>query len=94
MYISNYGIELTSMTEADLEMVRGWRNQSNVSSYMFFQEEISEERQKEWFASLSEKDVYLMIVNQGKKIGVINVKDINWRTVSYTHLTLPTSTHV
>lgn len=79
MYISNYGIELTSMTEADLEMVRAWRNQSNVSSYMFFQEEISEERQKEWFASLNEKDVYLMIVNQGKKIGVINVKDINWR---------------
>ena len=78
MRISNYGVELISMTDSDLEMVRAWRNQPDVSGYMFFQEEITEERQKEWFDSLNESDVYLMIVNQGKKIGVINVKNIDW----------------
>lgn len=78
MRISNYGIELQSMAESDLEMVRNWRNRADVSEFMFFQEEITPERQHEWFQSLSKKDVYLMIEYQGEKIGVINVKNINW----------------
>jgi len=78
MRISNYGIELISMTESDLEMVRAWRNQPDVSDYMFYQEEITEEDQKKWFDSLTLSDAYLMIVTEGKKIGVINVKDIDW----------------
>ncbi len=78
MRISNYGIELISMTASDLEMVRTWRNHPDVSDYMFYQNTITEERQRKWFKSLDEKDVYLMIVNQGKKIGVINVKNIDW----------------
>lgn len=78
MRISNYGIELISMTDSDLEIVRAWRNQPNVAQYMFFQKEISKEDQKKWFRSLNESQCYLMIVSQGKKIGVINVKNINW----------------
>ncbi|NVK66518.1 MAG: GNAT family N-acetyltransferase [Flavobacteriales bacterium] len=78
MRISNYGVELQSMVESDLEMVRNWRNRSDVSEFMFFQEEITPEQQHEWFESLSNKDVYLMILHQSEKIGVINVKNINW----------------
>lgn len=79
MRISNYGIELQSMTESDLEMVRIWRNRSDISEFMFFQEEITPERQHAWFQSLNtKKDVYLMIMHHGEKIGVINVKNINW----------------
>jgi RimJ/RimL family protein N-acetyltransferase len=78
MRISNYGIELVSMTDSDLEMVRKWRNLPEVSDYMFFQKEISEQSQKEWFDSLNASDVYLMIISEGKKIGVINVKNIDW----------------
>ncbi|MDG1332113.1 MAG: GNAT family N-acetyltransferase [Crocinitomicaceae bacterium] len=66
------------MTDSDLEMVRTWRNHPDVSDYMFYQKTITKERQKSWFRSLDKTDVYLMIVNQGKKIGVINVKNINW----------------
>ena len=40
MKISNYGLELISLTESDLEMVRNWRNQPDVTEFMFFQEEI------------------------------------------------------
>lgn len=79
MRITNYGIELISMTDSDLEMVRTWRNQPDVSDYMFYQEEITEDAQKEWFDSLDENDVYLMIACKGIKIGVINVKNINRR---------------
>ncbi len=78
MRISNYGVELQSMAESDLEMVRTWRNRDDVSEFMFFQEEITPERQHDWFQSLSKKDVYLMIQHKGEKIGVINVKNINW----------------
>ncbi len=80
MKISNYGVELLSITESDLEMVRNWRNQSDVADFMFFQEGISPEMQQKWFNSLDESSIYLIIQQEGVKIGVINVKDINWRT--------------
>lgn len=78
MHISNYGIELISITESDLALVREWRNSPDVSDYMFFQTEITPEKQLEWFHTLDETSVYLMIVYKGEKIGVINVKNINW----------------
>ncbi len=80
MKISNYGLELISMTESDLEMVRNWRNQPDVAEQMFFQEEVSEEMQQKWFNSLDDTSVYLIIQKDGEKIGVINLKQINWRT--------------
>lgn len=79
MKISNYGVELISMTESDLDMVRDWRNQPDVSNFMFFQEGISSEMQQKWFESLDESSLYLIIQAENEKIGVINVKDINWR---------------
>lgn len=78
MRISNYGIELISMTEEDLDMVRVWRNRPDVSEFMFFQTEITPEKQLDWFKSLDNTAVYLMIVHKGDKIGVINVKNIDW----------------
>ena len=80
MKISNYGVELISITESDLELVRTWRNQADVADFMFFQEGISPEMQQKWFDSLDEASIYLMIQQDGVKIGVINVKEINWRT--------------
>lgn len=80
MKISNYGVELLSITESDLELVRNWRNQADVSDFMFFQEGISPEMQQKWFDSLDESSIYLMIQQEGVKIGVINLKEINWRT--------------
>ena len=79
MRISNYGIDLISMTEEDLDMVRVWRNRPDISEFMFFQNEITPEKQLEWFKSLDNTAIYLMIVYKGEKIGVINVKNINWR---------------
>ena len=79
MRIFNYGIELISMTESDLDTVRVWRNRPDVSEFMFFQNEITPEKQLDWFKSLGHSDVYLMIVHKGEKIGVINVKNINWK---------------
>lgn len=78
MRISNYGVDLISMTESDLELVRTWRNQADVASYMFVTTEITTEEHRNWFKSLSTNDVYLIIQVKGKPIGVINVKQIDW----------------
>lgn len=78
MRISNYGVDLISMTESDLELVRTWRNQADVAAYMFVTNEISTEEHRNWFQSLSTNDVYLIIQVKGKPIGVINVKQIDW----------------
>lgn len=80
MKISNYGLELISITQSDLEIVRNWRNQPDVSEFMFFQEAISPEMQLKWFNSLGDSSLYFLIHKEGEKIGVVNVKDINWRT--------------
>lgn len=78
MRISKYGIELTPLVSKELELVRGWRNDPAVADQMFFQTEISPEMQQTWFDSLDESNLYWMIVHNTKRIGVINVKNINW----------------
>lgn len=78
MRISKYGVELTTLIPEDLELVRTWRNQSDVAEHMFFQEEITPEMHQSWFSSLDISDVYWMISHDAVRIGVINVKQINW----------------
>jgi UDP-4-amino-4,6-dideoxy-N-acetyl-beta-L-altrosamine N-acetyltransferase len=78
MHISNYGVDLKSITVADLELIRQWRNHPDVSKYMFFKDEITKDQQRKWHTSLRLNDVYLLIFSERKKIGVINVKNINW----------------
>jgi UDP-4-amino-4,6-dideoxy-N-acetyl-beta-L-altrosamine N-acetyltransferase len=78
MHISKYGIDLTPLDSEELELVRTWRNDPAVADHMFFQEEISPEMQETWFDSLDDSNLYWMIVHNGNRIGVINVKNIDW----------------
>jgi UDP-4-amino-4,6-dideoxy-N-acetyl-beta-L-altrosamine N-acetyltransferase len=78
MRISKYGIELTPLVSEELELVRGWRNDPAIADQMFFQEEISPQMQNSWFDSLDDSNLYWMVVHDTKRIGVINVKNIDW----------------
>lgn len=78
MRISKYGIELTPLVSEELECVREWRNNPAVADNMFYQEEISPEMQADWFDSLDDSNLYWMIEHDTKRVGVINVKNINW----------------
>lgn len=50
---------------------------------MVYREQISEQMQKEWFATVDNNDnLYFIIEYKGKKIGLINGKDINWHDKS------------
>lgn len=82
MVLRKYGLELHSLHKNDLELIRMWRNDEFVRDHMFFQSQISAEDQKKWFAQLGTANVYLTINYASSKIGVINVKDIDWTSRS------------
>ncbi|MBL4668534.1 MAG: GNAT family N-acetyltransferase [Flavobacteriales bacterium] len=78
MIIEQYGIKLRRITESDIELIRYWRNHSDIREYMAFKKHITEKMQKEWFKSVNNKlNYYYIIESKGKDIGVINSKKIN-----------------
>lgn len=75
--ISDYGVTLKRLTEDKIEMVRCWRNDPKIQQYMEFREEITPEMQKAWFSSINnESNLFYIIENNGKEIGLINIKNI------------------
>lgn len=79
MELTNYGITLRRLTEDKIEKVRQWRNDPKISSTMFFQDYITPEMQKKWFDRIKDVDLYFIIVFQDEEIGLINVKDIDYK---------------
>ena len=83
MKISKYGIDLTRLTEEDIELVRQWRNSPQIRQYMEFREDITLEMQKKWFDSINNiNNFYFIIHFEGQKIGLINSSNIDWDEIS------------
>lgn len=82
MIIEKYGIVLRKLeSDADLELVRTWRNSPEVNQFMFFRDHITIEMQKNWFNKINNEENYFFILEfENKKIGLINLKDINYRS--------------
>jgi UDP-4-amino-4,6-dideoxy-N-acetyl-beta-L-altrosamine N-acetyltransferase len=79
MKFRKYGITVSRLKESDLELVRNWRNDPVVVKNYEFREYITPEMQKAWFQSISNaNNLYTVIEYQGEKIGVINIKNIDW----------------
>ncbi len=73
MIIEQYGITLTRLTEADIELVRHWRNHKEIRKHFAFQKHISKKMQVKWFHAINNKNNYFFIIScKGEKIGVIN----------------------
>ena len=74
-----YGVTLSLMKEEDIEMVRLWRNDPVVVANYEYRDFITPEMQKEWFRKVNNvNNLYTIIGYQGKKIGVVNLKGIDW----------------
>lgn len=73
--VKQYGIALKSITENNLELIRNWRNNNSVVKHMFFQYNISQEEQQEWYRKLDKKHNLYFIYNEQ---GVIHLKNIDW----------------
>lgn len=75
--MKKFNLELTPLKKEDLETVRMWRNDADIAQFMEYQENITPEQQIEWFNSLDEKTTYFIIQSNTKKIGLINLKNID-----------------
>ena len=79
MKIIRYGITISLMEEADIEMVRLWRNDPVVASRYEFRDYITPEMQEEWFRRVDNiHNLYGIIEYEGHKAGVVNLKNIDW----------------
>ena len=76
LILKQYGVTLTRIQEKDIELIRYWRNQSDIVNFMEYKNYIFPEAQKKWFASIDNKlNYYFIIEFENKKIGLINVKN-------------------
>lgn len=72
-----FGIELRRMVESDKEIVRLGRNKDFVRENHVYRTIISEEEQDKWFVEMNGKEHYVfIIVHQGKRVGVVYLRDI------------------
>lgn len=77
--ISNYGVILKRLTHDKIELVRRWRNDPKISQYMEYRKEITPEMQEKWFMKINnDNNLYYIIEFEGKEVGLINVKDIDY----------------
>ena len=72
-------IQLISVEEKDIELIRSWRNSPEVSAYMYTEKEISLEEQKSWFEKikLDHTSIYWMIIYGATPLGVASLTGIN-----------------
>lgn len=79
MIIESNGIIIERLREKDIELVREWRNSKFVKQYMNYRDFITAEMQKEWFNSINNfNNFYFMISYKGEKVGLGNIKNVNW----------------
>lgn len=76
LVLEQYGIKLFRIQEKDIELVRYWRNQSDISNFMEYREQITAEAQKKWFRSINNPFNYYFIIEfEDKQVGLINAKN-------------------
>jgi len=81
MRYTQFGVTIERLKEADIELVRQWRNEPHIVERHEFRDYITPEMQLNWFATVNNlNNFYFIIIYKDEKIGVINVKDINWQT--------------
>lgn len=78
MIITQYGIVLKRITEADIELIRQWRNHPDIRKKMAYKKYITQKMQKKWFAGVDNKfNYYFLIMHENEPVGVINAKNLN-----------------
>lgn len=76
--LEQYGVKLVRLQKKDIELVRYWRNQSDINNYMEYRNYITPTNQLKWFESINNNlNYYFIIEFENKKVGLINSKDYN-----------------
>ena len=79
MELRGYQVVLRDIQHEDLELIRAWRNDPEVSRFMLSQEQISAEQQRAWFSKILNDDTqrHWLICYKDKPIGVANIKTVH-----------------
>lgn len=76
---TQFGITFKPLSEANLEMVRIWRNSDDVRPFMQYQEIITPEQQQTWFQQLDKETNYYFVAFQNEiPFGLYNIKDVDF----------------
>jgi len=79
MIIEKNNFRFIRLKKEDIELVRKHRSSSDIQQFMEFRDEITPEMQEEWFNTINNNsNLYFIIEFEGKKIGLINGKNIDW----------------
>ena len=79
MKIEINGLVVERLKEKDIELVRQWRNSDTIRKNMLYQKIITPEEQLAWFQSINNfNNFYFIIEYKGRRVGLVNVKDVNW----------------
>lgn len=74
--LTQYGIQLRRMTEADKEMVRLGRNKEFVRNNHVYREIITIEEHEAWFREVSSPLHYILVIHyRDRDVGIVIVKD-------------------
>lgn len=78
------GIKLKTLTEDDLETLRNWRNDPQISQFMNTNEHITKEMQIKWFSKVlaSKDNQYFVIYQENTPAGVVNFINYDKETKS------------
>ena len=80
MEIQRGPITLKQIASKDLELVRQWRNSTEVNQFMEYREYITPEMQEQWFQKINnEHNLYFLITVHVRAIGLIYGADIDWK---------------
>ena len=71
-------VKLIPFQEADIELVRQWRNLPEVSKYMYTDDQITAEEQKNWFEriKIDASQKYWIIEYDNMKLGLVSIYNI------------------
>lgn len=74
-----YGVTLKPISEADLEMVRQWRNDPSIANLMLDKINITTEMQQHWYSTLIDDQgrAYWVAYFKQQPIGVASLNKIN-----------------
>lgn len=78
--IEMYGVTLRLLTHDKIELLRFWRNHPKIQQTMAYRAEITPEMQESWFERIntSGKDFYYIVEYEGRDVGCINIKDVDF----------------
>lgn len=80
MKFTRYGITLARLTLNDIELVRKWRNHSEVNRHFEYRKHITADQQIAWFHTINnDQNFFYLVEYKGRPTGVISTFDIDWQ---------------